>query len=69
MPEGPLDDSLIPSRRQLAVFGGYLVCAAVYIGIGLVSLDFLLSFWVAAAYLLVVAWAIPTIVLRLARRT
>ena len=68
MPEGPLDDSLIPSRRQLAVFGGYVACAALYIGIGLVSLDFLLSFWVAAAYLLVVAWAVPAIALRLRRR-
>jgi hypothetical protein len=62
-----LDGSLVPSRRQAAVFAGYLACAGIYIAIGLTELDFLLSFWVAAAYLLLVAWAVPTLALRLFR--
>jgi hypothetical protein len=49
----------MPTRGQLAVFGGYLVAAAIYVGIGLYSVDFLLSFWVALAYVLVVTWLVP----------
>ncbi len=54
-----------PSRRQLAAFGGWLVCAGVYIGIGLYTVDFLLSYWVAVAYVLVAAWLVPAAVRRL----
>ena len=58
----------VPSRRDLRVFSGYLVCAAVYITVGVFETDFLLSFWVALAYLLLVAWAVPAAVRRLRPR-
>jgi hypothetical protein len=54
-----------PSRRDLTVFGGYCVASAIYIAIGVAEFDFMLSFWVAAAYLLLTAWLIPTLVRRL----
>jgi hypothetical protein len=50
----------MPSKRQLTVAGGYAAASAVYIAIGVWYTDFLLSFWVALAYLLLVAWLIPT---------
>ena len=52
----------VPDRRDLRVFGGYCLAAAVYIAIGVTWVDFLLSFWVGLAYLVVVAWAVPTLV-------
>ncbi len=52
----------VPDRRDLRVFGGYCLAAAVYIAIGVTWVDFLLSFWVGLAYLVVVAWAVPTFV-------
>lgn len=55
----------MPSRRQLLVFAGYATAGAVYIAIGVWSTDFLLSFFVAAAYLLLVAWLLPLGVRRL----
>jgi hypothetical protein len=54
----------LPSRPALRVFVGYCLAAAVYIAIGVTVTDFLLSFWVGVAYLLVSAWAIPTAVRR-----
>jgi hypothetical protein len=57
--------SLRPTRRDLAVFGGYLLAAALYVGIGLYTVDFLLSYWVALAYVLVIAWLVPAAVRRL----
>jgi hypothetical protein len=55
----------MPSRRQLAVAAGYAVAAAVYITIGVWYTDFLLSYFVGLAYLLLVAWLVPTAVRRL----
>jgi hypothetical protein len=55
----------MPSRRQLAVAAGYAAAAAVYIAIGVAFTDFLLSFFVGAAYLLLVAWLVPAGVRRL----
>lgn len=55
-----------PNRRDLTVFAGYCLASAIYIAIGVSVVDFLLSFWVATAYLLVIAWLIPLIVRRLA---
>ena len=55
-----------PNRRDLTVFGGYCLAAAVYIAIGAAWIDFLFSFWVGLAYLLLAAWLIPTLVRRLA---
>jgi tetrahydromethanopterin S-methyltransferase subunit B len=53
-----------PNRREWRVFAGYLLAAAVYIAIGVSVIDFLLSFWVAVAYIILTAWAVPTIVRR-----
>jgi len=55
-----------PDRRDLNVFGGYCLAAAVYIAIGVAWIDFLFSFWVGLGYLLLAAWLIPTLVRRLA---
>jgi hypothetical protein len=54
----------LPNRAELRVFVGYLLAAAVYIAIGVTVIDFLLSFWVGVAYILVAAWLIPTLVRR-----
>ncbi len=59
-PDGPRR----PARRELAVFCGWLVAAGVYVGIGLYTVDFLLSFWVALAYVLATAWLVPVAVRR-----
>lgn len=55
----------VPSRRDARVFAGYCVASAVYIAIGITWVDFLLSFWVAVAYVVIAAWAVPTLVRRL----
>jgi hypothetical protein len=52
----------VPDRRDLRVFGGYCLAAGVYIAIGVTWVDFLLSFWVALAYVVVTAWAVPTLI-------
>ena len=54
-----------PSRPELRVFAGYCLAAAVYIAIGVAVTDFLLSFWVGVAYLLIAAWLVPTAIRRL----
>ena len=51
-----------PAATTLAV---YLVAAAVYIAIGLYDTNFLLSWPVAAVYLLVATWLIPAAIKRL----
>jgi len=56
------DQSPFPSRRQLSVFLGYAGAAALYIVIGVFVPNFLLSFFTAIAYLLVVAWLVPAVV-------
>jgi hypothetical protein len=55
----------IPDRRSALVFGGYCLAAAVYIAIGIAWVDFLLSFWVGLAYVLVAAWLVPAAARRL----
>jgi hypothetical protein len=54
-----------PTRPDLRVFGGYCLASLLYIAIGVTFIDFLLSFWVALAYVVVTTWAIPTAVRRL----
>ena len=49
-----------PNRGQLRVFAGYCLASALYIVIGVTVTDFLLSFWVGVAYVLVMAWLVPT---------
>jgi tetrahydromethanopterin S-methyltransferase subunit B len=53
-----------PNRRERRVFAGYLLAATVYIAIGVSVIDFLLSFWVAVAYIVFAAWFVPTVVRR-----
>jgi hypothetical protein len=55
----------MPSKRQLTVVAGYVAAAAIYIAIGVWFTDFLLSFFVALAYLLVVVWLVPVGVRRI----
>jgi hypothetical protein len=55
----------LPARRQLSVAAGYAAAAALYVLIGVLVTDFLLSVFVAVAYLLVVAWIVPAGVRRL----
>ena len=55
----------LPNRPDLRVFAGYILAAAVYVAIGVALTDFLLSFWVGVAYIVLAAWAVPTIVRRL----
>ena len=55
----------MPSNSQLAVAAGYAVAGAVYIAVGVWFTDFLLSFFVALAYLLLAVWLIPTWVRRI----
>ena len=55
----------LPNRPDLRVFVGYVIAAAVYVAIGVAVTDFLLSFWVGVAYIVLAAWAVPTIVRRL----
>ena len=54
-----------PGRRQLVTLLGYAGAAAVYITIGVITTDFLLSVFVAAAYLLLAVWLVPLIVRRI----
>ena len=59
-----LADELVPRRRDLLVFGGYCLAATVYVVIGIAYVDFLLSFWVGVAYIVVAAWAVPAVLRR-----
>ena len=54
-----------PSRAQFAVFLWYCLASAVYVTIGVAVTDFLYSFWVGVAYLLVAAWIVPAVFRRL----
>jgi hypothetical protein len=56
---------LLPSRPELRVFAGYCLAAAVYVAIGVAVTDFLLSFWVGVAYLVLAAWLVPALIRRL----
>ena len=55
----------MPSKRQLTVAAGYVAAGAVYVAVGVWYTDFLLSFWVGLAYLLLVAWLLPAGVRRI----
>jgi hypothetical protein len=59
------DGPLRPTRNDLIVFSGYLLVAGAYIGIGLITVDFLLSYWVALAYFVAAAWAVPALLRRI----
>ncbi len=53
-----------PDGRQLATLGGYAAAATLYVAIGVTVTDFLLSVFVAAAYLLLMVWLVPALVRR-----
>jgi hypothetical protein len=57
----------LPSRSDLLVFAGYCLAAAIYVAIGVTYADFLLSVVVGMAYLVLVAWLVPTVVRRLVK--
>jgi hypothetical protein len=57
----------VPSRADLRVFAGYGLAAVVYIVIGVVYDDFLLSVVVGMAYLVVAAWLVPRTIRRMRR--
>jgi hypothetical protein len=61
------DGSRVPTRRDLVIFAGYCACAGVYIAVGVVATDVLLSYWVAVAYFIAAGWGVPTVVRRLLR--
>ena len=54
----------LPSRRELAVALGYVGAGALYVLIGVLVTDFLLSVFVGLGYLLLVAWLVPAAVRR-----
>ena len=56
---------LMPRRADLRVLVGYTAAAAVYVLIGVLVTDFLLSVFVGIAYLLIVAWLVPAAVRRM----
>ena len=53
-----------PRRPDLRVFLGYCLAGAVYVAIGVTVTDYLYSFWVALAYVIVAAWAVPMLARR-----
>jgi hypothetical protein len=55
----------IPRRSDLPTLLLYLSAAGLYIAIGLITTDFLLSMPVALAYLLIVVWLVPALVRKL----
>jgi hypothetical protein len=57
----------VPTRSDLRVFAGYCGAAVVYIVIGVVYDDFLLSVVVGMAYLVVAAWLVPRTIRRMRR--
>jgi hypothetical protein len=57
----------LPSRSELLVLAGYCLAAALYVAIGVTYVDFLLSVVVGMAYLVLVAWLVPTLVRRLVK--
>ena len=52
-------DFRLPTRGQLAVGLGYAAAAALFIVIGVIVNDFMLSVFEGIAYLLVVVWLVP----------
>ena len=54
-----------PDRRQFVTLLAYAGVAAIYITIGVMTTDFLLSVFVACAFLLLTVWLVPAIVRRI----
>ena len=62
--QGGIRETLESGWRELAL---YLVAGAVYVAIGVTAVEFLFSWFVAAAYLLLCVVALPAIVRRVRR--
>ena len=54
----------LPSKPQLATTLRYAAAGVVYVAVGVTFEDFLLSVFVAMAYLLAVIWLVPALVRR-----
>lgn len=59
----------LPRREDLPTLALYLAAAALYILIGVLETDFLLSWYVGVGYLLLVVWIVPVAAKALAART
>ena len=57
----------LPTRRDLATLALYVASSAASKAIGVFVTDFLLSFWVAAVYVVLTTWALPALFRRLRR--
>ncbi len=57
--------ALVPERAQLPTLALYVLAGALYVTVGLINDNFLLSMPVGAAYLLIVVWLVPWLVRRL----
>jgi hypothetical protein len=55
----------MPRRSSLPTLLVYLGAAVFYILVGVFFVDFMLSVFVAAAYLLVITWLLPSAIRRL----
>ena len=55
----------LPSKPQLATTLRYAAAGVVYVAVGVTFADFLLSVFVAMAYLLAVLWLLPAFLRRL----
>jgi hypothetical protein len=62
--EPRLREALAEGRHELAL---YVVAGVVYVAIGVTVVEFLFSWFVAAAYLLVCVVALPALVRRIRR--
>jgi hypothetical protein len=62
--QGGFRDAVVAGWRELAL---YLVAGIVYVAIGVTTVEFLFSWFVAAGYLLICVGALPALVRR-ARR-
>jgi hypothetical protein len=56
-----------PTRRQLVAGAGYAAATALFVTIGIVVNDFMLSVFEGIGFLLVVAWLLPAAVRRFVR--
>jgi hypothetical protein len=56
---------LRPAERRLSTLVVYLSAAVVYVVVGVFFVDFMLSVVIAAVYLLVAAWLVPSALRRL----
>jgi hypothetical protein len=55
----------VPSKEQLRGCAPYGAAAALYIVIGVVCTDFMLSVFAAVGYLFVVVWLVPVVLRRI----